>query len=122
MWYSKRQNTIEILLFVSEFVAIKTSAEMIRGLRYKLRMFGITMGGTTNVFCDNQSVCNNSQRNYFILNKKHISICYHIARELCTAEVMRVEWWSGKTNLADVLTKLMPDSNKNDTCGKFMRR
>ena len=57
--YYKRQNTIETPSFRSELVAIKIAAEMIRGLRYKLRMFDIPMDGLTNVFCDNQPVYNN---------------------------------------------------------------
>ena len=35
---------------------------------------------------------------------------------------MRVASDSFKTNLVDVLTKLMPASKKKDICGKFMRR
>ena len=122
MWYSKRQNTIETSSFGSEFVAIKTAAEIIRGLRYKLRMFGIPMDGPTNVFCDNQSVCNNTQMPASTLKKKHLAICYHLVRELCAANVIRVAWENGQTNLADVLTKLMPASKKKEICGKFMRR
>jgi hypothetical protein len=56
VWYSKRQNTIESSTFGSKFVALKTAVEIIIGLRYKLRMFGVPLAGPTNVFCDNQSV------------------------------------------------------------------
>ena len=47
---------IETLPFGSEYVAIKTASKMIRGLSYKLQMFGLPMDGTTNLFFDNQSV------------------------------------------------------------------
>ena len=56
VWYSKRQNTVETSTFGSEFVALKVCTEMIKGLWYKLRMFGIPIDGPTNVFCDNQAV------------------------------------------------------------------
>ena len=46
------------------------------------------------------------------LKKKHLAICYHLVRELCAVGVIRVAWESGKTNLADVLKNLMPDSKK----------
>ena len=35
---------------------------------------------------------------------------------------MKVSRESGKTKLADIMTKLIPTSKKNDICGKFMRR
>ena len=36
--------------------------------------------------------------------------------------IMRVALESGKTSLADVLTKLFPASKKNHICGKLIRR
>jgi hypothetical protein len=60
IWYSKRQNTVESSTFGSEFVALRTSVELIIGLRYKLRMYGVPVKGPTNVFCDNQGVVHNS--------------------------------------------------------------
>jgi hypothetical protein len=41
VWYSKRQNTVKSSTFGSEFVALRTAVELIVGLRYKLRMFGV---------------------------------------------------------------------------------
>eukprot|EP00978_Attheya_sp_CCMP212_P012593 scaffold31500_cov55-Attheya_sp.AAC.2 len=59
-WFSKKQNTVESSTFGSEFVAMKTAAEQIMALRYKLRMFGIPIDGPDNVFCDNEAVFMNS--------------------------------------------------------------
>ena len=39
IWFSKKQNTIESSTFGSEFVALRTTLEMIEALRYKLRIF-----------------------------------------------------------------------------------
>ena len=44
-WYSKSQTTVEASKFGAEFFAMKTAVEMIKGLRYKLRMFGILVNG-----------------------------------------------------------------------------
>ena len=38
MWYSKWNNMVERSLFGSEFFSIKTEAEMIRELRYKIKI------------------------------------------------------------------------------------
>jgi hypothetical protein len=62
MWYLKRQNTVESSTFGSDFVAMKTAMETIKGLRYKLRMMGVKIEGLTNVFCDNDSIVKNAER------------------------------------------------------------
>ena len=48
--FSKRQNTVETSTFVSEFTVLKNAVELVEVLRYKLRMFGVTIEGPTNVF------------------------------------------------------------------------
>jgi hypothetical protein len=50
LWHSKRQNTVESLTFGSEFVALQMAVDMIEGLRYKLRLMGIPLDGSTSVF------------------------------------------------------------------------
>jgi hypothetical protein len=52
-----------------------------RGLKYKLRMMGITIDGPSYVFCDNQSVVANSSRPESLLKKKSNAIAYHAVRE-----------------------------------------
>jgi len=108
VWYSKRQNTVETSTFGSEFVALKVCTEMIEGLRYKLRMFGIPIDGPTNVFCDNQAVVKNTTVPESMLKKKHNSIAYHRVREAVAAGTMRIAYENTKTNLADLFTKLLP--------------
>lgn len=56
MWYSKRQNKVEMLTFRSEFCPLKVAIDMIEGIRYKLRKMGIPLNGPASVFCDNQSL------------------------------------------------------------------
>ena len=57
--YSKRHNTVESSTFGSEFVALRVATEMCQAMRYKLRMFGVTIDGPTSVMCDNQLVQKN---------------------------------------------------------------
>ena len=47
IWYSKRQNTVESSTFGSEFTAMRTAVDLIEALRYKLRMFGVPIEGST---------------------------------------------------------------------------
>jgi hypothetical protein len=120
IWYSKKQNTVETSTFGSEFVAMRIAVELIEALRYKLQMFGIPIDGPTNVYCDNEVVTKNARLPESTLTKKHNSIAYHRTREAVAAETIRVTKEDGKTNLADVLTKLLPQVTKEFLCDKFM--
>jgi hypothetical protein len=117
IWYSKRQNTVETSTFGSEFCAMKTAIDMIEGLRYKLRMMGIPILGPTSVFCDNESVVKNSTTPESTLKKRHNAIAYHRAREAQAANIIRVAWESGDTQIADLLTKLMPGPRLKELIG-----
>jgi hypothetical protein len=117
LWYSKRQNTVETSTFGSEFCAMKTAIDMIEGLRYKLRMMGIPLIGPTSVFCDNESVVKNSTAPESQLKKRHNAIAYHRAREAQAAKIIRIAWESGDTQIADLLTKLMPGPRLKELVG-----
>jgi hypothetical protein len=88
-----------------EFIALKTAVELIEALCYKLRMFGIPIAGLANVYCDNDSVVNNTTKPESTLKKKHNAIAYHHVREAVATKTVRIAWKDGKTNLADILTK-----------------
>jgi len=77
IWYSKRQNTVEVSTFGSEITAMKNAIELIKALRYKLRMFGVPIDGATNIFCDNEAVTKNGSNPTSTLKKKHHLIAYH---------------------------------------------
>lgn len=108
MFYSKRQNTVESSTFGSEFVAMKTAIKMIEGLRYKLRMMGVPIEGEANVFCDNGAVVKSASNPEATLKKRHNSIAFHRCREAISGGTICVAKEDGRTNLADILTKLLP--------------
>lgn len=86
---------------------MKTAVEQIEGLCYKLHMLGIPLDGETNVFCYNESVFKSTVPES-TLKKKHWAIAYHCSREAQAALIIHVAWESRQTNLADLLTKLLP--------------
>jgi hypothetical protein len=106
--------------FGSEYVALRVATEMIKALRYKLRMMGIPIEGPADVLCDNEAVVKNSSIPESTLKKKHLSICYHLVREAAAAMIIRVGWERGTSNLADILTKLMPGSKKRELAGMIL--
>ena len=83
-------------------------------------MFGIPIDGPTNVYCDNEVVTKNAIYPESTLKKKHNSIAYHRVHESVVAGTIRVTKEDGKTNLADVLTKLLPQATKDFLCNRFM--
>ena len=113
-WFSKRQTTVESSTFGSEFVAMRICVDMIESLRYKLRMFGIPIGGPTNVFCDNRGVVANASRPESTLNKKHNAICYHRVREAAAKGIVRIAKEDTVTNTADLLTKSLPTERRRE--------
>ena len=63
LWYSKKQNTVASSAFSSEFIAsMKTCTDAIIGLRFKLRMLGVTINTLASVLCDNDIMVNNSTK------------------------------------------------------------
>lgn len=114
MWLSKKQPTIETAVFGAEFVALKQGVEMLRGLRYKLRMMGVPISGPSYVYGDNMSVVHNTQRPESTLKKKSNSICYHFVREAVAMGECLITHIPTAENPADLATKLIPGGQKRD--------
>ena len=93
-------------------VAMKTSTEYLRGLRYKLRMMGIPLSGPAYVYGDNMSVIHNTTTPESTLKKKHSSIAYHFVREGVARGEWRVTFIKSVNNPADILTKSLPQPQK----------
>jgi transposase len=113
-WYSKKQGTIESSVFGAEFVAMKTAMEVLRGLRYKLRMMGVPISGPTYAYGDNMSVIYNTQRPESTLKKKSNSICYHAIRESVAMGEMLTAHVPTAVNPADICTKVLSGGAKRD--------
>ena len=120
IWYSKRQNTVESSSFGSEMIAARIAVDMTEALRYKLRMFGVPLGGPTTVFGDNEAVTKGARVPQTKLNKKHNSIAFHRVRESVAQGMTRFVWTSGDSNLADLLTKSLNGPRRARLMGDFM--
>jgi Reverse transcriptase (RNA-dependent DNA polymerase) len=105
LWYTKRQNSVETSTFGSEFMATKTAVELIKAMRYKLRMLAIPLDGHAHLRVDNMSVVANTTVPASTLKKKSNSIAYHFTRESVAADILRIAYETSKSNKADILTK-----------------
>lgn len=125
IFYSKRQSTVESSTFGSEFVALRILVDIIHGLRYKLRMFGVPLDGPCNVFCDNEAVYKSAMRAESVLKKKNLSISYHKTREAISANVLLVYFERSGTNHSDLFTKVLSKEKRRELmgyiCGKSPR-
>ncbi|HSN67533.1 MAG TPA: reverse transcriptase domain-containing protein [Fusibacter sp.] len=119
VWFSKKQTTVEVSTFGSEFVAMRIAVEKCEALRYKLHMFGIDIAGKIDILCDNMSVVRNASIPESVLSKKHTSICYHRVREAVAAGILWIAKIDSKFNLADLLTKLLPNDLRGYLIGSI---
>jgi len=76
-------------------------------------MMGFPLEGPTSLFCDNESVVKTLTAPESTLKKRHTAICYHRMRKACAAGYVRITHEDGDSNLADILTKLMPGPRMN---------
>ena len=107
IWHSKRQNGVETSTFGSEFTAVKDAMELIAALRYKLRMFGVPINRSTDMFCNNEAVYKKASIPESQLRKKHHSIAYHMNIECVASGASRIAKDDTETNLADLFTKVL---------------
>ena len=75
-------------------------------------MMRIQVENSTDVFCDNEAVAKNSATPELVLAKKHNAICFHKVKECCAASIIRVGWIDGKSNPADLFTKVLPTTKR----------
>ena len=118
-WYSKSQSTVESSTFGSEFNAMRIAVEMIKSLRYKLRMFGVPIEGPASVYCDNEAVYKNTVLPESVLKKKHHSISYHACCEAVAADIIQIVKEGTETNLADLFTKAMSSTRRDFLLERF---
>ena len=117
-WWSKKQASIESSSFSAEFIAMKQCCEYLHGLRYKLRMMGIPCDQPSHIYGDNQSVQANMTMPDSTLKKKSQSIAYHFVRDRSAHGEWRTAYMNTHDNVADLLTKLLPNGEKR---WKFIR-
>ena len=110
--HSKRQNGVETSTFGSEFTAMNNSVDLIAALQYKLRMFGVPIDGSTEIFCDNEAVYKSASTPESQLRKKHHSISYHKRREAMASGACRMAREDTDANLSELFTKVLPQPGR----------
>ena len=104
-FYTKRQATVEMATFSSEFVAGRVAVDQTVDNRITLRYFGVPVKGPTILFCDNESVVKNASVPHSQLKKKHVALAYHCVREAIAAGIVELHHIPGMLNYSDILSK-----------------
>jgi hypothetical protein len=99
---------------------MRQAIDLVKSLRYKLRMFGIPIDGPADVFCDNESVFKNVSTPESVLSKKQHSISYHSSRESVASGIVRIAKEGTGTNLSDLFTKTMSRPKREGLLARFM--
>jgi hypothetical protein len=100
-WSSKKQTSCKTSSFGSELVAMKQATNHIRGLRYKLRIMGITVDEPAYIFGHNQLVLANTTAPWSALKKKSNAIAYHFVQVDCA----RDDWRTTHINMDEFLLR-----------------
>ena len=116
---------VEDSAFSAEFVVLKVCTKAVKHLRFKLQSFriplmhkdGIDHG--TYVYCDNQSVINNTTKVESVLNKKSCSVAYNNLQSVVAANISIMAWIETGSNIADLFTKRLPTQTRNYLLGEF---
>jgi hypothetical protein len=95
---------------------MRIATEITEGLQYRLCMLGIPINGSASVFNDNMSVVMKTTRPASMLKKKHNAMSYHRVCEAVAAGIICITKVPTERNLADMLTKPLPEPRLHDLC------
>ena len=104
-WFSKKQATVELATYGSEFVAARIAVERIIDLRLTLRYLGVPLRVTDYLFGDNESVVTSSTLPHAKLHKRHTVLSFHRVREAIASNMIQFHHIPGSMNPADILSK-----------------
>ena len=103
--YSKKQATVETATYGSEFVAAKTTTELIMDIRQTLKYLVAPIGAKSFIFVDNRSVVTRATLPHSTLTKRNNILAFHRVREPIAAKRMAFYWIQSAYNLSDMLSK-----------------
>ena len=106
-WFLQKNNTVEISAFGSKFLAMWITRDLIIALRYKLRMFGVSLYGPSNVMYNNQGVSNNTSLPQSTLGTKQNTVNYNVVRKAALSGILQVGKEDTETNLACIMTNIL---------------
>ena len=108
-WSSNLQSTVALSSAESEHIAAFHCSRAVVYYRQLLEEFGHIQGEPTILWEDNQACIAQSKNPVHHKRCKHILIKYHYLRQLTANKIVRLEYIVTKNQLADALTKPLPN-------------
>jgi hypothetical protein len=104
-WHSKKQVTVEMATYGSEFVAGCTCIDQAIDLHIMLHYLGVPICDKSYMFGDNKSVIDSSTIPHAKLHKHHNALSFHCVREAVVAKIVAIYHLPGEFNPANILSK-----------------
>lgn len=114
-WSSKRQPTVAASTTEAEYMAASAAVKEALWLKHLLNDFGITTG-TVSILGDNQSALKLLRNPISSGRTKHIDVAHHFARERVARKEIDFSYIPTAEQVADVLTKALPECKVNFCC------
>jgi hypothetical protein len=103
-WATRKQKTVALSSFESEFMALSAAVQEAKWLRQAMKEFGYEFD-TITINEDNQSVIKYGKNATDHKRSKHIDIRYHFVRKEVNRGRIKLEFVGSKEQIADMLTK-----------------
>ena len=102
---AKKQATVEIATYRSEYTAACTCVEHVIDLRLSLRYLGVPIEKSSYGFKDNESCVNTSLVPHGELQKRHLILSYHHIREAIISNTFLFHNIPEEINPANIVSK-----------------
>ncbi|KAL0322188.1 UNVERIFIED_CONTAM: Retrovirus-related Pol polyprotein from transposon RE1 [Sesamum calycinum] len=107
-WKTKKQTTVARSTAEAEYRSLGTTVCELQWLSYLLSDFHISVPRPIPVYCDNQAAIHIVANPVFHERTKHLEIDCHLVRDKFKVGFILPSHISGKSQLADLFTKLLP--------------
>ena len=97
---------METATYGSEYFSARTCVEQILDLRTTLHYLSVPIRTKSFIFRDNRLVVHSSMTPHAKIHKRHVALSFHFVREVITAKIIGYYFVPGKSNPANILSKL----------------
>ncbi|XP_046394830.1 secreted RxLR effector protein 161-like [Ischnura elegans] len=118
-WRSKKQDIVATITMLAEYYALFEASKEVIWLRDLMKELRHPIEIPTNILADNQGANSLADSYKLTERNKHSRIRYHFVRDCVSDKLVCVCYVPSSENIADLLTKLLPQS-KTLTCTKGM--
>jgi len=119
-WSSKKQAALARSSTEAEYRAVATTVEEAEGIRSLLSELDIKVPLPINILTDNRGASFIANNPICHSKMKHVAMDFHFVREKSEAGIIKVDHISGKSQLADLLTKPLAPKLFQQWSGKLV--